>query len=283
MPIFNRALFVLVSLALAAPALAKEPKLTPEQLVAKHLEALGSAEDRASAATHLAEGSVALKVLIGGAGNLQGRVQLASEAESFRAVLGFDAPDYGGESWAFLGDRAQVGLMYVGGQRSPIGAFLSENDDALREGLLGGVLSTRWPLQAAGVRGAKLKYDGLKKVEGKQLHALVYGPAKRQNTMRITLYFEPESFRHVRTTYSLSQAPPQSFDITQSSQQSDSRFELEESFDGFEEVDGLRLPKLWAVRYSRQGDRVRPSLWRFEVAFDRIQGSARLAPGFWER
>jgi hypothetical protein len=261
---------LLALLLIPTASWAKEPRLTAEEIVARHRDSIGPAEARQAAQSRIAEGATLLTVLVGGSGTLRGRALLFSDASGFRAALRFNAPDYSGESFGFVQDKVDVGMVQPG-IRSEIGHFLASYDEPLRDGLLGGALSTSWPLYAPGLRGAKLKYDGLKKVEGASLHQLTYGFARRRSGIEVRLFFEPESFRHVRTTYKLRIPPPMTTSITESSQQEDTVYELEEVFEDFETENGLSLPRRWLLRFGAHGERVRTGLWRFDTRFERFR------------
>ena|ERR1017187_8658426 len=87
--------------------------------------------------------------------------------------------------------------------RSAFGNFVFVQDAVIREGLLGGVLSTAWPLLNLDERKAKVSFDGLKKIDGQELYELRYRPHKNTD-LEIHLYFDPQTYRHVETTYSYS-------------------------------------------------------------------------------
>jgi hypothetical protein len=72
----------------------------------------------------------------------------------------------------------------------------------MKEGLLGGVLSLGWPLLDIEKRNASLKYVSAK-VDGRELHEIDYNPKSGMNDIKVKLFFEPGTFRHVRTEYIL--------------------------------------------------------------------------------
>jgi hypothetical protein len=80
-------------------------------------------------------------------------------------------------------------------QGSSFGEFVHSQDQIVREGLLGGSLSTAWALLNLDHNQPKLTYEGLKKVDGRQFHDLRYR-CKRNDDMNIYLYFDPETYRH---------------------------------------------------------------------------------------
>lgn len=266
----RRGALVVPVLLLVAPARAGEPRLDAQGLVARHLESVGSASGREALRSRIAEGVTELRILVGGSGNMNGRALLFSDPSGFRASLRFNAPDYSGESFGFVQDRIDVGMMRPG-IRSEIGHFLATYDEPLREGLLGGALSVSWPLYAEHARGAKLRYDGEKAIDGAALHQISYSAARKRSGIEVRLFFDRERFRHVRTTYRIRIPAPMSRSIAASSQQQDTVYELEESFDGFATENGLTLPRRWILRFGAQGERVAAGLWRFDTRFDRLR------------
>ena len=50
----------------------------------------------------------------------------------------------------------------------------------------------------------KLDYRGLKKIEDMELHEVSYRAKKGSGDLKITLYFEPQLFRHVKKQIQLS-------------------------------------------------------------------------------
>jgi hypothetical protein len=139
--------------------------------------------------------------------------------------------------------------------RSALGNFLKNEPEIIRDGLLGGVLTTGWPLLDLKGSGAKLKFEGTKKFDGRELYALTYTPKKRSGAgdLVIRLYFEPTAFHHVLTVYQMS---PTVVDPGQA-QASDSGTRtttVEERFSDFHSVEGPTLLLSWDIRY-----RVEPS------------------------
>lgn len=247
---FTGIVFILTASAAMLPAGAQ--KLTVEEVVARHLDAIGSAEARKSVKSRNALGAVTVVLRLGGTGTVGGKSQLLSEGQKMRMAYAFDTLDYPGEEIAFNGEDVSVGWVRPG-QRSPLSAFLLSYDTIVREGLLGGVLSTSWPLLEREARQPKLEYSGLKKIEGKQLHEVKYRARKGQSDLQISLYFDPETFRHVRTQYKLVRSAVMASDPTLSSAQQDTRYTLTEVFDKFKETDGLTLPTWTSLDLTIEG------------------------------
>jgi hypothetical protein len=118
-----------------------------------------------------------------------------------------------------------------------------------REGLLAGTLSAAWPLLDMSSRKAVLKYDGMKKIEGRQVYVVRYEP-KNDSGLKTRLYFDAETFRHVRTEYEhrIIQQMATAPGVTQ--KQGDSITKLVEEFSDFKPVDGLSLPHSYKLQLS---------------------------------
>ncbi len=188
-------LLVMASLAFAA-------ELKPEELVAKHLDSIGTPEARKNIKSLVEQGTVKYKILVGGAGFLDGKAVFVSEGDKLRLLLKFDNNDYHGEQFVSDGDKIDVAATTAQKSRSPLGQFIYTQNTAIREGLFGGVLTTGWPLLDVSEHKAKLSYEGLKTMDGRQLHDLRYKP-KKGSDQTIDLYFEPDTYHHVLTVYTL--------------------------------------------------------------------------------
>jgi hypothetical protein len=186
------ALFVLV-----APALAQ--KMKPEELLAKHLDSIGTAEARASVKSLIAVGDVAAKFISQKNQVVQGRIVLASAGEKNFFGMNLNSSVYSGEKFSYDGKKAKIGVVQAGAY-SILGNFIKSNSMVLEESLLGGTLSTSWALLNSAEKKAKLSYDGAKKIDGREVYALGYSP-KGGGDVDIVLYFDKETFRHVRTEY----------------------------------------------------------------------------------
>ena len=145
--------------------------------------------------------------------------------------------------------------------RSRLGNFLFLQEEVLREGLFGGVLTTAWPLLNTQNSNPALKYEGLKKINGQQLHESSYVPKERLESgeRSIRLYFEPETYHHVLTVYTLT-VLHESKTISDPNQ---TTVIVEERFGDFQPVDGLTLPRHWDIRY-----RVEPQNFAEEYDWD---------------
>ena len=250
-----------VSLALVASAGILAQKLTPEDLVKRHLEHALASADRAPRDREV-RGTCQLSTTIMGAGRLDGPFTLTSLNDTSLFTLRFDQEVYEGESFGFDGEKVDVGFAQPRtSMRSALGLFLSLNRVAIREGLVGGVLNGQWALFHVAERQAKLSYEGIKKLDGRDLHRLRYRARRDQGDLSILLYFTPDTFRHVASVYESSRAQAMGRTPVESSQLTEQRFRLHESFSDFDSPLAP-LPASWVVRYSRSGDSTVE--WKYE-------------------
>ena len=172
-------------------------KLKTEKLIALHLQAIGENVVRKN---RVAQGSGSMDIRVGGQGNLDGRAILLAEGDKLRTSLTFGHVQYPQETLIRNGDQLDIAYI-TPGVRSQLGTAIWENFPRLaQEGLYAGVLSTDWALLDLKKKRAKLRYRGLKKFEGRNLHEVDYKP-KKKVSYRVRLYFEPETYRHVASKY----------------------------------------------------------------------------------
>jgi hypothetical protein len=264
--------FILYSIQ-SIPASAQDKKLTAEGLVARHLESVGTVEARTKASTRVVSGETRFVVRIGGAANVNGNAMMVSSGAKMRFGMKLPLNDYPGEDMAFDGAQSATGLLPEG-RRSGLSAFLSSQNLPLREGLMGGTLSTAWPLLRLDQTQPKLDYRGLKKIDGRQLHEVGYRPRKGSGDLKVSLFFDPETFRHVRTRYN--------FEIgatigtrENSNQNTESYYTLTEDFDDFRAVDGLTLPHTYRMQFSREG-RNGSALHDWTVTIKKIEHNTKI-------
>ncbi len=198
--------FLVLVLSCGITAAAKKPKLTPEEIVQRHLESLGPAASVAERKSLKAEGQVLFEVIVGGQGQLQGPSTFICDGKKLRMSMVFDINDYPGEDVAYNGKGVEVGWIQPG-VRSAMGQFFYQFDEVITEGLFGGALSTAWSILNLKSLNPKLKYEGLKKVDGNRNHTIKY--QRRKGTdVQTRLYFEPETFRHTHTIYKVRISSP---------------------------------------------------------------------------
>lgn len=257
----------------ASCALQAGPDISPQELLLRHRQAIGS--DGVLASRWAIAGSALGRVdlLVGGSGHIEGPAILASDESRMTLLIDFGQATYSREHFITDGETIHIGFMRPG-LRSPLGEFLFTYNHLLEEGLLGGVLTTHWPLLDELEKDVKVKYDGLKKVEGQKLHRLEYRLKSGRDT-RIRFYFEPETFRHVRSEYDVTIAPPIGATPAASSRERRTRTKVVETFQDFADVGGLQLPRRWEIHYSSTGTR-QSVVWRWTIKFNKMALNQRV-------
>src|SRR5690606_32887140 len=124
--------------------------------------------------------------------------------------------------------KHSVGFVKAG-VRSDLGTFVQNNNELITHGLMGGTLSTSWPLLNASQAKARIKYSGTKKIDGKEVYALEYAP-KGGSDLEIAMFFDKETFHHVRTEYKRLLSSGIGSNIDQSARTSETRLKVTENF-----------------------------------------------------
>src|SRR5688572_9600342 len=241
-------IFAVMVVAVSVPAMpvSAQEKLKVEDIVAKHLEALGSADARNK--SRIIQGTAVGTFRLGGSGSAEGGAVIASQDVKSLASIFFGSTDYPYERVGYDGKTVTTGEL-TAGVRSNLGIFFMKHEMPMREGLLGGVLSTAWPLLDVSARNPKLKYSGVKKVGDRKAHALTY-EGKNSSGLNTTLFFDSETFLHIRTEYEKRQIQLMASQPSVTRDHCDSRTNLVEEFADFKEEGGLMLPHQYKITLS---------------------------------
>lgn len=265
--------FVLTGLSMCLVAGKADQKLAPAELIAKHLESVGPAEARERVRGMKIKGTCLLSVRLGGRGQVQGQTIMASQGVKNMIDMTFDSAEYPQESLKFDG-KDFTASQFRPGLRTSLAQFFLTNDVLFKEGIVGGILSASWPLLNLQDKNPKLEYGGLKKVAGHQMHALKYVPRKGSD-LKITLFFDPETFRHLRSEYERTIYTTDQQRIAggggtlpsvTSQRSSNARINAVEEFSDFKSEAGLNLPHTYKFELSIQSE-IRPTMvdWAFNL------------------
>jgi hypothetical protein len=262
-----------------AQAVDKE-KLTAEEVVAKHLKSIGTAEDIAAAKTRIVVGTSLFTARSPGAGQNSGLSMLFSEGEKSVIAMTFANPNYPHEKFGY--DGANLVISYTKpGVRSTLGDFIFRRTTIFKEGLMGGTLSTAWPLLDWDKEKARLEYGGTKKIGGRETHVLKYTPRKGSD-MKISLYFDGETFQHVRTEYAQTVAPQMGATPDASKEgQRELHYVLEEHFSDFRKEGKLTLPHVYKIKLMKEGTGT-TYLADWEMAFTKFSFNQPLEAGWFD-
>ena len=241
-----------------------------------HLDSIGDTKTRAGIQSRAAAGTAHFHIMVGGGGSLDGKSQFVSEGGKLHFMMKFTNNEYRGEHFIFDGNRIQVSTATATLSRSELGGFLYSQDAVLREGFWGGILSTAWPLLDLDKRKAKLTFDGIKKIDGQDMYELRYQP-KKNTDIEISLYFDPATFHHVRTVYTLNTGMAMASETTNSRQQQ-TRYHLEERFSDFQTIDGLSLPARYDIRFTEELQSGSTTSYEWEILESSINNNVSLDP-----
>ncbi|HSW40757.1 MAG TPA: hypothetical protein VLL97_14840 [Acidobacteriota bacterium] len=250
------------------------------EVIQKHLQSFGKAEDVGKIKSRGVVGAAGVTFILGATGNLtDGSFMTVSEGGSIGMMLEFKDVNYPGEYFAYNGKDVTVSTIKPG-QRSPLGDFMFRHPGIIREGLFGGVISVAWPLlKDESERPSFIYSKG--SVGDRPAHILEYSPENRLRGMTVKLFFDGETYRHIRTEYEVRQyddltaksgitagaedwnraAPVDgkvsprepAASIRGQHAQPVSVYRLVETFGEYANVGGIMMPQLYMIDYSLEG------------------------------
>jgi hypothetical protein len=212
-------------------------KADPADVVAKSLDSFGKPDVRTAPTLRSGQGTATLDVTAGGSGHMDGTVTVASLGGKFNFLMYFNASNYVGDNFKFDGQKTFIAPNTTT-QRLNLAFFMHRHDIILKQGLWGGVWNTGWPLFDLKAKNAVLRPEKSKRIDGKDMLVFSYEPKHMETELRIHLYFEPDTYRHVRTLYEyfgpIANVPA---------------LTVTEEFSDFKDEHGLMLPHTWFIRY----------------------------------
>jgi hypothetical protein len=236
------------SLLLMFSLSASAQKMKVEDIISKHLSSIATADIIASTKNVVVVGEVEFTTLTQKSPTILGKAVLASEGNKSFFGISLNSLDYSQEKIIFDGKNSSVGFAFQG-KYSTLGNYLLSNKEIVHEGLFGGVLSTNWTFTNAKDRKSKISFDGTKKIDGKETYVLDY-LLKTGSGSEIKLYFDKETFSHVRTVYSFIRSASQGLTPDQSSRMSETRIKFTEDFSEFKKFGNYNLPQKYKINYS---------------------------------
>ena len=175
---------------------------SPKQLAARHLESIGEPAALSQIESITFGGTSEFQFIQGWLGGDGGTAMLVSQGAKMAIIMEFPSANYSGEYLAYDGNAVTVGHA-APDLKSPIAEFLTFYDKIMKNGLLGGVYSNAWPLLNIDGNAENMRVRKTI-VNETELYELEYLPEDNHSDMKICLYFDPETWRHVRTDYYLS-------------------------------------------------------------------------------
>jgi hypothetical protein len=223
-------------------------RVTAEEVLAKHLESIGSTQNRRAVKTRIISGTSFVIFRTAPTGQASGKAVLASDGSKSLIGMSFYSPVYPREQFSFDGS-SYISAFVTPGVRSSLGSFLMINDFIFKHGLMGGTLSSAWPLLDISAQKAKLEYAGLKRVKDQSVHELKFLP-RGGSDCQVSIFLDEKTYEHVRTEYSRvlsAQIGDRSYSNVTTRE---SRFKLVEEFSNFKVEGGLNLPHAYRFEFS---------------------------------
>ena len=236
--------FILVAIIIPFSSRASD-KMAPEEIIAKHLDSIAAAETRASVHSRIAAGTVVATMHSPGTAKFTGQAVIASDGIKNMIGMGFEGGGKFQERFAFDGKEVSVGFARPG-DRGYLGDFLLTHQNIVREGLIGGTLSAAWPLLSLTEKKQKLEFRGTKKMANKNLYEIKYVPHGASD-LEISIFFDSESFQHVRTEYTRFISAGMGGAVDASGSQRPTRYKMVEEFSDFRKESGLMLPHNYKI------------------------------------
>jgi hypothetical protein len=287
----------LLILFMVSPSLTYAADMKPQDLVAKHLDSIATAEVRGGLKSLIVQGTSEFKIRVGSSGELRGTSALVSQGRKAVVMMKLTGGDYRGEQFVTDGDKVSVAATTPNHRHTSFGEFVRSQDQIVSEGLLGGTFTTAWALLNLGENKPRLSFDGEKKIDGHSVYQLTYHSRKKDD-LTVHLYFDPETYRHVMTTYSITLASGlggsspslsdqvgltspstlPSSDPTQSSKQRETRYTLEERFSDFKTAEGLTLPTKYVIHFTEELQNGSTNVFEWDVTADEVSNNQPLDP-----
>ena len=268
---------IMICMWLAAISGAMAADTKAEDIVAQHLDSIGTAAARAGVTSLAVQGTLHFKIILGGGGESSGSWQRLTEGHKSKFVMKFGDNKWWGEQFVFDGNKTSIAAANSTHRWSALGAFVVGQDNIVKDGLLGGELGSGWALASIDEHHAKLESLGRKKVDDRELDAIEY-LSKSNGNMVVKLYFDPETHHHVMTTYTIEMSANITSNDIQNARQQTSHYSLEERFSDFQAENGLTLPRQYDLRYSQQLQNGSTVSYEWAMTADKVLQNPIIAP-----
>jgi hypothetical protein len=249
----------------------------PDEVVAKNLNSIGTADARSAVKSRAVQGSLQFKILLGGRGGTPGLWQLLSEPNKTNVVLKFGGRDWWGERFVCDGEKTSFAAATTSKIRSAAGEFMHSHDFILKDGLLGGELSMNWALMNLDRLQAKVQAVGSKKIDGRELDGIEY-ISKRNGEVAVKLYFDPATGQHVMTVYSVDRPSTIAHSDIANAKQQENNYTLEERFSDFQTSNGITLPHHYDLRYTQELQNNASQEYEWNMTVDKVLDNAAINP-----
>jgi len=240
----------------ASTVSAQKEKLSPEEIIAKHIGSLGKKEYIADATRRMAIAGSDFLIRSNSA-KATGRAVLASDGKNMAFFSTFNMRDYGMERIGVFSDKIEIPLV-TNGRRSTLGSWLNAYDRTLNDRIFGGTIFSSWLFLQPSSEWGKMETEGKKKIGDRDAWVISYSPKKGlSGDSSIKLYFDAENFHHLRTVYRQGETESGFYDTGSRKNQgtvsdwgsnmASNGSTLTEDFGDYREDAGLMLPHKYAI------------------------------------
>lgn len=254
-------------------------KLSPEEIISKHLQALGKTESVASMKLRIAIGASEF-FIPAAAKKTKGRAVFASNGDEMAVFSTFEMVDYPSERIGLFKQKVDIPIVQLG-RRSPLGTFLTAYDKTLKSRIFGGTVFSTWRFISLDNLAGRIETEGKKKVGNREAWVIKFNPTDGLSTgSSIKLYFDADTFYHLRTVYRQKETERGFHEIqgrpAAGNAQVPGAWEqdmaangstLTEDFDDYRNENGLMLPHKYALLLNIDGVRGTSEFrWTFEFS-----------------
>jgi hypothetical protein len=262
---------------LLAAGVVLSDNLEPAEIISRHLNSIAAAERRQALKTLFAVGVSEFESKNPSAKG-GGKAIVVSDPENLYFLMSLNSREYPFEKIGMFGDK--ISLPFVTpARRSVLGSFLADNSRILTESLFSGSMSLRWINHIAGSTEVKMKAAKTKKINGRDTYPIdVFFTGANAGNSRVRLYFDSETFRHVRSEYHR-EVDIGSITFRQQNQLQNAAVDLVEEYSDFRTGDGFTLPYVYkATLTSNSATQNYESSWTIRVS--QYYYNQKLAPDF---
>ncbi|MDQ3179872.1 MAG: hypothetical protein M3Q33_05065 [Acidobacteriota bacterium] len=231
-------------LFLISQSIAQELKLA--EVISKHAASIGTVEKRKELKNIVLLGFSVFESKLPQRKSA-GKLAIVSDKSNLLFISSFTGEGYPFEKIGIFEGKINVPFVSPG-IRSPLGDFLWEHPGILKSGLFSGSMSLTWSLLEENLKKGKLKLAGTKKIDGRKAYVIEYFTEGNSDSLKIRLYFDAETFQHIRSQYREEFAGKEATFGTLG-QINGYVVELTETFGDFKTSDGITLPNASKVRY----------------------------------
>jgi hypothetical protein len=241
-----KATYSLVLLIISISYSISAQKIDLDQILTQNLLSVGSAEKRVKLKNLTALAKVQYSFGPNHKDVFDGPAVIV--AQGSKAAMAFALPfqDYPQEKFSFDGKTLRIGFARPG-IRSLFGEFIYNYPFIVKEPLLFGPF--RWSVYTEGSasKSESLSYEGTKKIDGREAY-VISGSDRSGTGMSIRMYFDKETFHHVKTEYRRTVSAAMGSRQAVPEHISDTRQALIEEFSDFTTENDITLPRTYKVR-----------------------------------